>query len=192
MDPIYWFPVVIVAVAGVCFFLVIRWRRRRAPIERKVREDLSIDVAALEPSGLPATGPRLEFYGTPVRVAVFVLAPVGRGGSLPPPDRMPELVENLVPDLMSVLSAHAPVVRRWPEQLSSQGFVHAFFNNLQLPGDRGKGTPWCSIAGKFISGEQLYLAGLVCWAEKPNGLSQVEIQHDGQWADVLRVRRGDA
>ena len=102
---------------------------------------------------------------------------------------MAQFVDNLVPDLMAVLSSHQPLFRRWSEQLSIRGFVHSVFNNLPLPGDRGKGTPWCSVAGKFESGGQQYLAALVCRGEQPNALGQIEIKYPGQWVEVLRVRR---
>ena len=54
----------------VILFVVLR-RRARQP--EPVSPDLRIDVASLPAHGPPEGGPRLEFYGTPVRLAVLVL-----------------------------------------------------------------------------------------------------------------------
>jgi hypothetical protein len=62
---------------------------------------------------------------------------------------------------------------------------------VTLPGDRGKGTAWCSLAGKFRAAGQVFLAGLVACAAKPNGLGQFVIQHEGQWNDVLRIKNAE-
>jgi hypothetical protein len=129
----------------------------------------------------------LEFYGTPVRLAVLVLAPAGRNNATPTDAELPELIDSLVPGLWAVVQTHGPLVRCWPFQLSTQGFTHSFFNHVRLPGDRGKGTPWSAVAGRFEVGDRQLLAGLVCVADRPNSLSQMTVAHVGQWLDVLRV-----
>jgi hypothetical protein len=178
----------VVLVAFVLLVVLLRILRRRPASKAGAPQDLSIDIKSLDASGPPAKSPRLEFYGTPVRLVVFVLAPVGRGGNMPSAERLREVVDYLVPGLSKVLAVHQPIYRQWPPQLSSQGFARALFANVRLPGDDGKGTPWCSVAGKFSIGEEHLLAGLVCCAAGPNGLSQVTVEHEGQWLDVLRVK----
>lgn len=173
------------ACAVALLFVLMRPRRSRPAGET---DDLSVELSALKVESLPETGPRLEYYGTPVRLAVLVLAPAGRGVSLPPKDELRELVDHLIPGLANVVDLHRPIFRRWPQQLSSQGFAQSFFSNIPLPGERGKGTPWCCAAGKFESGSRQFLVGLICRAEAPNSLSQVVVQHHGQWHDVLRVK----
>jgi hypothetical protein len=121
-------------------------------------------------------------------LAVVVVAPAGRQGELPPPEVLPGLIDRLVPGLSSVIASHRPLICRWPAQLSTQGFAQRFLNQVALPGDHGKGTPWCSIAGKLKVGDRLFLVGIVCCAHQPNGLSQVVVQHEGQWLDILRIR----
>jgi len=177
---------VLVVVIGlaVILFLLRQFRTRRMPAE----SDLSIDVLRLDASGPGDKSPRLEYYGTPVRLAVLVLAPAGRSSELPPKDEMRTTIDRLIPGLADVVDAHQPIFRRWPEQLSSQGFAQKFFANVRLPGDRGRGTPWCGVAGKFDAGQQQLLVGLVCCADRPNALNQVIVQHEGLWHDVLRVR----
>lgn len=150
---------------------------------------LTIDLSQEKVGGPPEQGPRLEYYGTPVRLAVLVLAPSGRGTQVPDASHLRGVVELLIPGLSEVLDFHQPVFRRWPEQLSAQGFSHAFSTHIELPGDKGKGSPWCSVAGRFDVGEGHLLAGLVCKAAKPNSLGQIVIQHEGLWHDVLRVRK---
>lgn len=173
------------AVAAVALFAVLRGRRRiAAPPE----PDLFLDVDQLDASGPPSQGARLEFYGTPVRLAVVVVAPAGRQGEQPPAGVLPTLLDRLIPGLPRVVADHRPLICRWPAQLSTQGFAQSFFNHVALPGDRGKGTPWCSIAGRLQVGDRMFLVGLVCCASQPTGLGQFVVQHEGQWLDILRIR----
>jgi hypothetical protein len=176
--------VVLATLAGL---LLLIWRRRRATSQLP-EPDLFIDVTKLNLVAMPETGPRAEIYGTPVQIAVVVVAPAGRQGELPPPDMLPGVLERLVPGLPSVIASHRPRLCQWPQQLSTQGFAQRFFNQVMLPGDRGKGTPWCSLAGKLQLGNRLFLVGLACRAAQPNGLGQIVIQHEGQWLDILRIR----
>ena len=184
-------------LVGVGFFLVLLviaillWRRfrRREEIVIPPPVDVGIDVARLPTRGPDDTNLQVEVYGTPVRIALIVLAPVGRDGSIPQPDEVLEIVEQLVPNFAEAILRDQPLIRAWSGQLSSQGFANSFFNNVALPGDRGKGTPWCSLVGKFTARKQQFLAGIVCCGEGDNALSQYTIQHEGQWNDVLRVRR---
>lgn len=153
--------------------------------------DLTIDIRQFPAGGPPEDGPQLQIYGTPVRLTAIVLAPAGRNSELPDQDQLPQLLEALLPGLHEVCAVHKPALRYWPCQLSTQGFTHSFFNFVPLPGDRGKGSPWCCVAGRFESASQQLLAGLVCCSARPNSLSQITVQHAGQWMDVVRVKRED-
>ena len=85
-----------------------------------------------------ANGSWLEFYGTPVRLAVLVVAPAGRDGQLPRARKSCRgLMEQLIPGLPQVIAHHRPLIHRWPAQLSSQGFVRAFFLPRGVPGRPG-------------------------------------------------------
>ena len=187
LDPL-WLAAAAVAVVAVLLLTIWIWlRHARRPRHREAAGVL-VDVSVLDSSGPPPSGPRLEFYGTPVRLAVVVVAPAGRGSELPQPDVLPGLMERLVPGMTHVIAAHKPLIYRWPVQLSSQGFSQSFFNQVALPGARGKGTPWCSIAGKLQIGDRSFLVGLAFSAGTPNSVSQVVVQHEGQWLDILRYR----
>ena len=43
------------------------------------------------------------------------------------------------------------------------------------------------MAGKIAKDDEQFLVGIACRGAKANSLSQVVIQHEGQWLDVLRV-----
>ena len=176
--------VLLVLLVGI---IVLLLRRRGAP-RKPMEPDLHIDLTSLPDHGPPPDGPQLELYGTPVRLAVLVLAPAGRNNPIPPADQLPERIDDLVPGLWAVVEAHEPLIRFWPFQLSTQGFAHSFFKHVPLPGDRGKGTPWSAVAGRFETESQQLLAGVVCVADRPNSLGQVTVAHVGQWLDVLRIR----
>ncbi len=173
----------------IAAFVLLR-RKREAAVANDEIDDRAIDVSSLDAAPPAATGPQLEIYGTPHRVAVVVMAPSGRSGSVPPKKELPALAEFLVPNLGAVLIASQPHYVRWPPQLSTQGFVQSFFNKLSLPGDHGKGSPWCSLAGKLEAHGQLYLIGLVCCAAAPNGLGEITVEHPGEWLQILRTRLG--
>jgi hypothetical protein len=168
--------------------VALRLLRKQPTALLDQQDELAIDVAALPTIPPPKEGEQLEFFGTPVRLAVMVLAPVGRGGDIPAPAELAMTLENLLPGLQGIVSRHQPRIVLWPNQLSSQGFLQAFFNLAALPGDHGKGTPWCSAAGKFEGGGQQYLAGLICCAAGPNSLGEMTVDKPGQWLSVLRVR----
>ncbi len=123
-----------------------------------------------------------------MRLALVVLAPVGRGNELPPAAELPKLLDSAVPGLGGLLAAHGTRIKLWPPQLSTHGFAAALFGNVRLPGDRGKGTPWCTVAGKFMAGGRGFLAGLVLRAAAANNLGQMTLQSDTDWLDALRVK----
>jgi hypothetical protein len=181
-----------VAAAIVVLILTIAWRivagrRRELP---PPAPDLAIDVTSLPAEGPPAAGPILEHYHVPVRLAAVVLAPTGRGRELPPFDQLPPLIDHIVPGLAQVVAAHRPLIRRWPPQLSAEGFAHTFFAQVKLPGDRGKGTPWCSVAGRFVIGRRPVMAGLVMRAAASNNFSQSIVQREHEWLGILQVKSG--
>jgi hypothetical protein len=177
-----------VTIALVAVFFLVR--RAMAPAEEAgpATEDVTIDVEKLSGGGPPTAGPQLEFYHVPVRLAVLILAPVGRSGVVPPTNSLPEAMNQFLPGFMEVLSAHQPLFRRWPRQLSYHGFAGMFFGNVRLPGDRGKGTVWSGVVGKFTYNGQQLLAGMILQADRPVALGQVTLENEHQWLDVLRVK----
>ncbi|MEE8133643.1 MAG: hypothetical protein V3T56_01220, partial [Gemmatimonadales bacterium] len=85
-------------LAGLGILILARFFAGRATPAREVAAHVpSVDVASLDVVGPAASGPWLEFYGTPVRVAVVVLAPVGRDSTVPQREELPKILEQLVP-----------------------------------------------------------------------------------------------
>ena len=72
-------PAYLAALIGVVVAIVLvviwRWLRRGKRLTQRVAPDFLIDVSQLDATGPSADGARLEFYGTPVRLAVVVVAP---------------------------------------------------------------------------------------------------------------------
>jgi hypothetical protein len=165
-------------------FLVARLLPRRSGQTELPPPELDLDQLA--PAGPPEAGPQLQCYNVPVRLVVVVLAPVGRGSHLPATDRLPKIIDQIVPGLQAIAAAHGPRIKLWPPQLSTQGFAHALFAELPLPGNRGKGTAWCALAGRFTADGQPFLAGLILRAAAVNNLSQTILDRETQWLEILR------
>ena len=180
------------AAGGVVFLalvvlLVMLLGRRRGPPPLNYRP-LAIDLDPFGDHGPPDETPTLHCHGLPVRLAVLVLAPVGRGAGVPSGIERSAAIEQIVPGLAAVAAAHNTLLKSWPPQLSSSGFAQSFFANVKLPGDRGKGTRWCSLAGKFETDSGQFMAGMALCASRNNGLSQFAIEMPGDWFDALRVQ----
>ncbi|HUT14263.1 MAG TPA: hypothetical protein VMY42_27505 [Thermoguttaceae bacterium] len=184
---IYAVVVLAVLLALLVVWKVITGRKHHRP-ERG--PDLTIDVQSLGTQGLPPGAPVLEFYNVPVRLAAVVLAPAGRGSVLPPPSQLTELIDQLVPGLAEVVKVHKPLIRRWPPQLSAEGFARTVFANVKLPGDHGKGTPWCSVAGRVGFPQGSLMLGLILRAASPNNFGESMIAKEHEWLGVLRARSG--
>lgn len=129
----------------------------------------------------------LHVYHIPVRLGVVVIAPLGRDGKPPAGDDVPELLDHAVPGLGRLLRHDRTQLRLWPVQLSSTGFVHSLSRHVALPGAAGKGTPWCLVAGKVVTGTGQYVIGTALCAAEPNNLGLLSVESEHQWLDVLRI-----
>ena len=185
-------PAQLVLVVGLLAVMALVWLlwwfRPGRQFEQSAEGDWTIDVSELIDVGPPPDGPQLECYNVPVRLCGLVLASAGRGTELPTKEELPAVIDEMLPGFLQVLQAHQPKLFRWSAQLSSRGFTQAFFANTRLPGDRGRGTPWCAIAGRFEVRGQGILVGIICRSTKQNSLSQIVVQREGQWLDIMRVR----
>jgi len=212
-----WQPIVLGSLAAVAVLVaaavLARWTFRRRsngttpyrPVvdSEQAASDPSIDLDALPPDGVPAAFPRLELLGTRTRLAVLVLAPVGRGIGFPSRQHWHTMVDRIVPGLAKVLDHHRPVFRHWPEQVSQHGFVHAFFNamrsrdaallDVERVGTTGPTSvaesrlQWYRVAGRIDWRGQPVLVGLVLCGEGPP-MDSIEVEHPGRWLDLLKVR----
>ncbi|MFC1758361.1 hypothetical protein ACFL2H_06280 [Planctomycetota bacterium] len=177
----------LIVLAGMIgAIILLRWvlgeKKRPSDLPRLT----PVDCNALSSAPPAKDRIRLEIYNMPVRVSAVVVASAGRDTKLPAD--IPKLLEQLSPGLGTVCEKDRPSIVRWPPQLSTQGFAHAFFMNASLPGDQGKGTPWCSVAGRLEQQHASALVGLVLRSSAPNSLGQIVVERTTQWLDVLRVR----
>lgn len=174
---------IVLLIAAVAFFVF-----RRRPKAPPPPPDLRIDVRSRPLEYVPDS-PRLSIQGVPVRLAVVVLASAGRAQQIPPSERWAELFQSVVPGLADVVNTHAPQIITWPPQLSAVGFNQVFFRNLLLPGDRGRGTPWCALAGPARASDgRVFLIGLVMQAGEAVYLSCQTVQHETEWRKFLEVK----
>ncbi len=173
-----------VVVFVVLWKLLVRGRQ----VSAAETVDLTIDVAALGEDGPAVEEPILEHYNVPVRLAAVVLAPTGRVSELPPIDQLPALVDYVVPGLGRVIATHRPLIRRWPPQLSAEGFARTVFAHAKLPGSRGKGSPWCTMAGRFKIEQQTFMIGLIMVAATANNFGESVIEKEHEWLGVLRIK----
>ncbi len=177
-----------IAILLLVIGVVIVLRGRKPAVHATVNLP-SVDVQRLGSHGPPEAGTQLECYGAPVRIAATVIAPMGTGGGFPNETQLKVILNRIVPGLGDVFERDQPFVQVWPAQLSPAGFSNSFFANCKLPGERGQGTPWCSVSGKYLDGQVRLLLGVVLCAAAPNSLGEFTIDQPTQWMDLLRIRR---
>ncbi|HAN99356.1 MAG TPA: hypothetical protein DCQ98_18895 [Planctomycetaceae bacterium] len=179
---------------------VILWAQRRRALRasdggRNAQDETNelpidllptIDLDRLESPAVPPF-PRLELLGTRSRLAVLVLAPVGRGTPFPSREHWRDVVDQVVPGLSRVLDHHRPVFRRWPEQVSQHGFMHAFFHAMRSATDGSERSNWSRLAGRVEWRGSPILIGMVLRTDSPQRES-TEVEHAGRWLDLLKVR----
>jgi hypothetical protein len=181
--------VILAALTGVALLMRSRsWLRARRTARRHPEPDLTIDLSLHSARGPSRDMLPLELYNIPVRLAIVVLAPLGRGNKPAQEPPVSILLDHLLPGLSQVKQSHGTEVLRWPEELSASGFASRFFATVKLPGDRGKGTPWSSLAGRFEVGDVTYMGGLALCAESPNSLGEFTVERPNGWLDMLRIR----
>jgi hypothetical protein len=186
MQPTFVWIAALLAVAVIALAIWARSAFRRRPLP----SDQPPAPEPLPPTaeGPRATGPQLYLHGVRTRAVIIVVAPVGRGSKLPPVEELPRLLDQAAPGLARVLTPHGARIKLWPPQLSVHGFAQAFFAHFPLPGDRGRGTPWCAVAGKFEASGRPLLLGMVLAASAPNSLSQTIVQQPEEWLRLLEVK----
>lgn len=185
-------PLAMAAVAAVLAAVAWRIARRQARRRQASAQQAQLAICLndfAEPS-VADTGPQLRVYNVPVRLALVVMAPVGRDGRLPDREIWPSLIDRAIPQIRDVVAAHQTELRPWPNQLSTEGFCTKFFHALSMPA-RGKGTAWTAVAGRITAVDNRYLIGLLLRGKESNNLSQYTIERDAQWLDVLRIDAQD-
>jgi len=184
-----WFYVLIGAVlVAVAVWLVYRILRAKRDVAAPAGPDLTIKLAHLGEQGPPPGTPELEFYNMPVRLAAVIIAPAGRIRELPPVEQMGPIFDALLPGLDRVVEKHGPMIRRWPPQMSAQGFAQIVFQNCRLPGEGGKGSPWSTVAGVFRHEGQPMMGALVLRTGRATSHGQTTINAEHEWLGCLRIK----
>jgi len=176
--------IAVAVVIGILILLAL-FRRPKPVVDEVALPTLDLD--SLKEAEIPSA-PRLEIYHIPVQLAAIVIAPAGRNRELPDLHETVALIDHLAPGFGEVFTQHDPKIVLWPAQLSTEGFIRSFFRHVPLPGSKGRGTPWCSLAGRIETTEETLLVGLVCRAANANSLSQIFIDRPSKWLDVVRIR----
>jgi hypothetical protein len=177
--------VVVLVLLLAVVIAVVMWTGRAAPALEE--PSLSLDVGTLVERDLAGLT-RLEIYNLPMQLAAVIVAPAGRGATLPDHDVVGETLDGLSPGLGDAFKSHAPELVTWPSQLSTEGFIRSFFRHVPLPGNAGKGSEWCSLAGRIETQDESLLVGLVCRAERANSLGQILVERPSKWLDIVRIR----
>ena len=154
---------------------------------RRSQSDLRFDLAALP---LPVAGTTpfpLRLYHLPARLALVVVAPLGREGGVVDVDAIPRLLDEAVPGLGKVYGLCEPKTWVWPVQLSAKGFRHQIAGGLHVAGQPLAGSPWTVIVGRASDGERQYMIGLALRTNGPNKLDVVEVESPQKWLDVVRL-----
>ena len=149
---------------------------------------LVFDVATIPWSSDPLTASRLTVYHMPARVGLVVIAPLGRDTRRPTVTEVSALLDQIVPGLAEVVTGDQSAVRVWPRQLSGKGFAHSLARHVRLPGEHGRGSPWCLVTGRASLENEPFGIGIALRTASPNSLSLVNLESDHQWLDVLRVK----
>ncbi|MFW6124835.1 MAG: hypothetical protein ACOC46_01695 [Pirellulales bacterium] len=186
-----WFYVLIGGLLVlVALWLIYRMVRGKRGAPAPPGPDLTIRLDHLGEQGPPPGTPELEFYHMPVRLAAVIIAPAGRIRELPPIDQMDPIYDALLPGLDRVVEKHGPLIRRWPPQMSAQGFARTVFQNCRLPGEGGKGTPWSTVAGLFRYEGQAMMGALVLRTGRATSHGQYTINAEHEWLGCLRIKGG--
>ena len=182
------------AAAGVLAVLLmalklVRFFKRPERVSL-LESSLVFDVTSIHWPDDQSLAARISVYHMPAHVGLVVIAPLGRDGQSPTLTEVSSLLDQIVPGLAEVVSHDQPTVRVWPRQLSAKGFAHSLARHVQLPGEHGRGSPWCLVTGRASLDDKPFGIGMALRTAMPNSLSLIVLESDHQWLDVLRIKDG--
>jgi len=178
---------VVLLAASLGAYLLRRLRRRAAPVRTEFAERPPIAVEGLAVPALPASVARVEVHGVPAQLVAVVLAPRGRGQTLPPASDWPTVLATFFPRLDEVARRHGTAVVAWPAQLAQNAFDTVFFQEARLPGDHGRGTPWFGMTGRVDCLGRSVLVGALFRGDHPNPLAELRFAEEGHQRSALRI-----
>jgi hypothetical protein len=129
---------------------------------------------------------RLEIERVPVRLRLVVIAPAGKESDVDM-NKLDALLDRVVPDLSKVVAADKPRVRRWPMQLSYEGFANHFHKNAIIPEGEHQPSKWIVVAGRAKLADCQVMVGLGLEAGRPVPLGHMTLDSH-EWPVALKVR----
>jgi hypothetical protein len=148
-------------------------------------EGLEENLAEYPPP--PRPGPRqLVVDGTPARVRLVVIAPVGKTAKIDA-GKAEALLEHVLRGLGGVVQHDKPRVRIWAPQLSHQGFAVSFQRLTHKPEPEGRASRWALLAGQARVGERYILLGLALLSDEKTSIGRLTLEPD-QWTEMLRIK----
>jgi hypothetical protein len=177
------------AVLAVMLLALLLRKRARPPAPQQVF-DHSLNLASLDTLLPSATSVEVKFRNVPVRLVALVVAPVGRGQPTPSNEKLAQLLDEINPGFAEAIGAHETRIKVWPPQVSARGFAQSFFHQVRIPGERGKDSPWCSVAGRFDAAGMTLMLGIAMRTEKPQSMGCFPVEHSHTWYDMFRVSDG--
>jgi hypothetical protein len=132
---------------------------------------------------------RLHIEGTPVRVRLVVVCPVGKEKSITQ-EEVEGLLDEVVRGLGAVVRHDKPRVRIWPPQPSKEGFAPTFHRNTEKPEPEGRPSRWVLAAGPASAGKRTVLVGLALLADRPNMQGRLTLEPP-RWAELFVVKAAE-
>jgi hypothetical protein len=158
-------------------------RRKPRAAPRQVSAE---DLQAIPPPPPHSGDLRLTVEGLPMRLRLVVVAPAGTAYTIDP-DRVPEILDQVVPGLGEALKRDEPQTRIWPGQLSYEGFANTFHRSTPVPEGEKNPSRWAILAGRADLEGHKVLVGLALQAVRPNSVGRRTLKGH-EWATVLRVK----
>lgn len=191
-----WGWYVLLAIGGLLILLLL-WSLFRAILggrksgAKKGQQSLEEDLAQYPPPPARTGDRRLLVEGVPVRIRLVVAAPAGgQADDRLDLEELETVLDQILPGLGAIYKEDKPRVKRWPRQVSYQGFAHHFHRCMLIPEEEGELSPWVLVAGRVKLKKFQMMLGLALLALKPTTVGQRTVDAH-EWASVLRVRTRD-
>jgi hypothetical protein len=185
----------LIALAGLAG-LVIAWprvhRKRKHYIARKqkplhAREEAEEHLGFIG-DALTALGPKQVLVkGQAARLRLLVLAPsIGSSGRIAP-ERVVELLDELLPGLSKVAKHDSPRVEAWNDGQTHEGFRRRLAKRMRAPEPEGQPSHWIVVSGEAATAKSPVFIGMAFFSKEATAMRTVEAAA-GHWREVLAIR----
>ncbi len=180
---------VVLVALWIVVRVVARLLREREPKPSSSEPtEATVDLERLSlPLPVDGAASPLRLYHLPARLALVVVAPLGRESEVVEVDCVPVLLDRSVPGLGRLFDRTRPKTVVWPVQVSAAGFARRLATWLTANGRSLKNSPWTVVVGRSSADDRHYLLGLVLRTEQPTQLEVVEVDSPYKWLDTVRL-----